>query len=120
MDSIDDPKFELSIGGIGRFKRDRGDIICVNADKSKTLLSIYYNLCRQLNEKGFNLQDRDYKPHITLARNAMLTGDLGLVCAPNIKTTINRISLMKSEQIEGRLTYTEIYAKELEQMGGND
>ncbi|MPN39367.1 hypothetical protein SDC9_186895 [bioreactor metagenome] len=32
---------------------------------------------------------------------------------PQMSMTVNKISLMKSERIEGRLTYTEIYAKSL-------
>jgi 2'-5' RNA ligase len=30
-----------------------------------------------------------------------------------MKMTVDRISLMKSEQIKGKLTYTEIYSVEL-------
>ncbi len=113
MDAIDATEFELSMGGVGRFKGNLGDTIWSRVDKNNTLVSIYNQLCSHLKENGFDIQNRDYKPHITLARNVMLTGDLGIISSPNIKTNINRISLMKSERIEGRLTYTEIYVKEL-------
>lgn len=32
---------------------------------------------------------------------------------PLIRQTVNRVSLMKSERVAGKLVYTEIYGKEL-------
>lgn len=117
MDMVVASAFELSLGGLGHFKRDNGDIVWVGVKQNETLSAVYNQLCRSLKSSGFALENRDYKPHLTLARKVMLTSDLKSVSVPNITTKISRISLMKSERIRGELTYTEIYAKALSYNG---
>ncbi len=113
MNSVHSLPFELVMGGVGSFKRGTGDIIWVGVKPNKILADIYKQLCNSLNNSGFVIESCDYKPHLTLAREVVLTDSIKSVSAPNIATTVNKISLMKSERLGGKLVYTEIYAKEL-------
>jgi 2'-5' RNA ligase len=105
--------FPLLIQGFGRFKRTEGDIYWIGVERNDVLWRLQKELVKKLKEAGFyEIDDRDYKPHLTLGRrirasqafdsNAFETGIRPL------QMKVERISLMKSERIEGRLTYTEI------------
>jgi 2'-5' RNA ligase len=67
---------------------------------------------------GFNIEIREFKPHLTLGREIVVDDgfdrEMFLKNIPKIDVKINKISLMKSEKINGKLTYTEIYKKQLD------
>ena len=71
----------------------------------------------KLKSLGLELEEREFVPHITLARKFKPgenfpfeeTGKF----LPEKAVFANRISLMKSERIDGVLRYTEIYSKKL-------
>lgn len=118
MDMIQVSAFELKIGGIGCFRRDGSNIVWIGVKQGSTLTenalsAIYNELCVSLSNGGFVIENRDYKPHLTLAREAVFTGDIKFISAPVISAQVNKISLMKSERIGGKLIYTEIYTREL-------
>lgn len=116
MDMIQVSAFELKIGGIGCFRRDGSNIVWIGVKQGSTLSAIYNELCSSLSNGGFIIEKekRDYKPHLTLAREAVFTGDIKSVSAPVITAQVNKISLMKSERTGGKLIYTEIYTNELQ------
>jgi 2'-5' RNA ligase len=117
MDKVVAEPFVLTMGGLGRFKRRDGDIYWLGIEKSATLLSIYNQLSKELIQAGFKIEKREYKPHLTLGRRVILNQQFSKAEFEQnmrpLKTEIDKISLMKSEQIKGKLTYTEIYAKKL-------
>ena len=109
MDSTNFEPFDLTIGHIGRFKRADGDILWVGIGESKPLMSLQRNLTEKLIAMGFALDKRPYSPHITLGRKVVTN-----VIPQNFssfKDTISAIDLMKSERINGKLTYTAIHTK---------
>lgn len=115
MDGVTGAPFELRMNGVGRFKRDGGDIWWMGVDLSESLQTLYDRLYDGVTQNGFSVEKRRFTPHLTLAREVnMKSGfDLALVSA-QIQTfgaAADKISLMKSERIRGKLTYTEIYAK---------
>jgi 2'-5' RNA ligase len=118
MDKVVAESFGLNISSLGRFQRCEGDIYWLGIEKSVTLLSIYNQLSKSLIQAGFPLEKREYKPHLTLGRRVILKRQFNKaefdqnIQSMNIE--IDKISLMKSERIKGKLTYTEIYAKKLE------
>ncbi|MGI6588597.1 MAG: RNA 2',3'-cyclic phosphodiesterase [Peptococcia bacterium] len=118
MDKVIAEPFALTISNLGRFERREGDIYWLGIEKSTTLLSIYNQLSKNLIQAGFPLEKREYKPHLTLGRRVILKQQFNKaefdqnMQSMNIK--VDKISLMKSERIKGKLTYTEIYAKKLE------
>ena len=117
MDKVIAEPFALTISNLGRFERREGDIYWLGIEKSTTLLSIYNQLSKNLIQAGFPLEKREYKPHLTLGRRVILKQQFNKaefdqnMQSMNIK--VDKISLMKSERIKGKLTYTEIYAKKL-------
>jgi len=117
MDSINALPFELSIGGVGRFKRDGGDIYWAGVKKNNVLTDIYNQLCVELAKKGFTLENRGYKPHLTLGREVVVPKSFDekefAKTVPHMIMSIDYVSLMKSERINGKLTYNEVYRKQL-------
>jgi 2'-5' RNA ligase len=111
MDSVKAHTFTLSVEGLGSFRQGRGSIIWAGADGGTALLSLRSSLVSALADKGFPCEDR-FSPHITLCRDTRLPSSLGTF--PGMSMTVERISLMRSERINGVLTYTEIYSVPLE------
>lgn len=118
MDKIDKEPFEISMGGLGRFKRTGGDIYWIGVDKNNSLTGIYNKLYEELKSVGFQLESREYRPHLTLGREVVLSDSFDKkayeLTVPQMKMTVSKISLMKSERTDGKLIYTSIYDKELE------
>lgn len=110
MDSVSLPPFELSIGSGGRFRRDGGDIYWQSVTASDELTGLYRRLYDGLKAAGFKLESRNYKPHLTLGRQVVLTDEPKLEI---MEVSVHRISLMLSQRIDGKLKYTELYGKEL-------
>lgn len=117
MNHINSEPFRLSLSGFGKFKRNSGDIHWAGVDKSKALLTIQKQLTDELEKAGFTLENREYAPHLTLGREVRLADPSGNIYeslpAATQEMTVSRISLMKSERINGKLVYSEIYGREL-------
>lgn len=58
---------------------------------------------------------KPFSPHVTVAREIFIEKGARLPRVKEVSMTVGRISLMKSERINGRLTYTEIYFKEAQE-----
>jgi 2'-5' RNA ligase len=59
---------------------------------------------------GFEMDGRKYNPHITLGREVIT--DAAPWRIELFGETVKSVELMKSEQINGKLTYTAIYTRE--------
>ena len=116
MDGVNAVPFELTIGGVGRFKRDGGDIYWAGVNKNNVLTDIYHQLWAKLSKRGLILENRAYKPHLTLGREVVLPKTFDekefTESVPHMNMMVDSVSLMKSERINGKLTYTEIYKKQ--------
>lgn len=115
METVQAQPFTLDIGGIGRFRRNGGDIYWVGVKPSDRLLSVYQQLTSSLTASGFSLESRAYKPHLTLGREIILPEgcDISNLEFAAVSMPVQTIHLMKSERINGKLIYTSIYKKEL-------
>lgn len=96
--------FPLAVSGSGHF----GNLYWVGIENNPELKTLAQSLQKNLRERGFVLEERAFKPHITIARELSSNAQINLN-VPRTSMTVNRISLMKSERINGRLTYTEVY-----------
>lgn len=107
MDAIKFEPFTIKIDSIGRFRRDSGDIWWAGVIKSKELTILHGKLIEKLSESGFLIEKRRFSPHITFGREIVTK------TAPRkfkeFGQTVDKIELMKSERIAGRLTYTAIH-----------
>ncbi len=108
IDSVPASPFTLTFGGSGRF----GDIWWAGIKRSGELAALAENLQNALCGSGFSIEKREFRPHVTLARELKSDGRITLYIPPAVMT-VNRISLMKSERVHGRLLYTEIYGRNL-------
>lgn len=124
MEEIRTGSFPLEIRGLGRFQRDGGDLYWAGIEPSLPLQNLYLELKNALAGKGIAVEDRPYRPHLTLARQAVEKPETPFYTLKNrlepVKTKAAAVSLMKSERIEGRLVYTELYRKELRENKGKE
>lgn len=118
LNSINISAFTIELSNIGYFKRREGNIYWLGIKENKSLLELQSNIHKSLTEHGFTLEDRPYKPHITLGRKVIMNEDFNpnsltsFVNDINIK--VNSVELMKSENMKGKLMYTITYSKNLQ------
>lgn len=108
MDAVKFEPFSVVIDRIDRFKRDGGDIWWAGVQSSKPLIDLQTDLTEKLIYAGFTLDKRKYSPHITLGRDVVT--DTAPWQVKSFGETVTSIELMKSERIDGKLTYTPILA----------
>ncbi len=109
MDTICFKPFPVSIEDVGRFKREGGDVWWVGVKENEPLLDLQRRLTEKLIAAGFALEKRKYTPHITLGRQVMT--EVSPWRTEPFGETVDKIELMKSERIGGKLRYTAVYEK---------
>ena len=96
---------------VGYFKRDGGNTWWIGLKENQSLSDLQADLTRRLQQKGFMLENRKYVPHVTIGREVkMRTGFVHPTILPDC-FNVTCIELMKSERINGKLTYTSVYTK---------
>lgn len=109
--------FVLNIGGFGRFRGRDGDIFWVGVEKNPVLSYLAEALKQELIKYEFKVDEKEFKPHLTLGREVRLKPGYRVEdfekIIPSMTLYTEGISLMKSERIDGKLVYTEIYHKRL-------
>ncbi|MCL1809871.1 MAG: RNA 2',3'-cyclic phosphodiesterase [Clostridiales bacterium] len=101
--------FGIAIDRIGRFKRDGGDIWWAGVRENQPLMDLQGELTDKLVEAGFGLEKRRYSAHVTLGRRVETSmRPRGL---EPFGEAVEAIDLMRSERVNGKLTYTSIYKK---------
>lgn len=111
LDTVSSEPVDIKIDCVGRFKRDSGDIWWAGLQESKTLIILHGDLTEKLIATGFSLDKRKFNPHITLGRE-VVTDTKPWQIEP-FGEMVSKVDLMKSERINGKLTYTVIYGKEV-------
>ncbi|MDR0570920.1 MAG: RNA 2',3'-cyclic phosphodiesterase [Clostridiales Family XIII bacterium] len=101
--------FRTIVERVGRFKRDAGDIWWAGLREDKPLMNLQRELSDNLRSAGFAIESRKYSPHITLGREVMT--DRAPWRVSPFGEIVMSIELMKSERMDGKLTYTAIYQK---------
>lgn len=104
--------FVLSTAGVGKFRRSTGDILWAGVAENEQLEVLAQQVRQTLEQEGFKLQDRPFAAHLTLGREVLLEEGFNLKtfsnALPIMQMPVERVSLMKSERINGRLVYTEV------------
>ncbi len=116
---VNGKKFILSMHGLGKFKRREGDIYWIGVERENTLWGLQKELVKQLKEAGFyEIDDMEYTPHLTLGRRVQVKKEFDPKAfeaqMKPLQMEVSKISLMKSERVDGKLTYTEIYYVDLD------
>lgn len=115
MNKISTKSFLLKLEEIGIFNRKEGDIYWIGIEKSEELLKTKSQLYKMLKEEGLELEERKYKPHLTIGRKVII--DKTFDCEElskiikGLSIQVDKIDLIKSEQRNGKLIHTVIYSK---------
>lgn len=109
MDAVSVHRMTLNFNRIGCFARD-SELWWIGAEDNKTLSGLQRALVKELQAAGLPVDSKRFRPHITLAREMHIgKQDSAGLLPESFTTEADAISLMVSERINGRLTYTEIY-----------
>lgn len=98
--------FPLRSAAPGCFSKKGGDIWWLGVEPSPALLNLQRCLETHLRAAGFPLEERPYRPHITLARRVRGPSELLLrVDLPPQEALIRQLTLFSSERVDGVLRY---------------
>lgn len=113
IDAVRCPSFELDFCELGRFQRGAESLYWLGAAENQKLLETQRALIGQLRKRGFQPDEKPFRPHITLARRVIMDGEFHIndfhKQLPRICQQVAGISLMKSERKQGTVCYTELY-----------
>lgn len=84
--------FPLTVGELGRFRRREGDILWRRVDGGEPLFRLQAGLCEALRARGFAIEEREFRPHLTLARGAVPTGGADLETLSGDLTYVHEVS----------------------------
>ena len=104
MQSVRFKPFRLVFSEMGTF----GDILWAGMKGKQGLNGLVRDLRKALDDKGISYDSAKFVPHITLVRK--VSGKWQNVPAPKGEMTVKKVSLMKSEQKDGKRVYTEIFS----------
>ena len=108
MDRTGAEPLELIFDRVGVFRREGGDIWWLGMGENRALQALQSRLTHALRQAGFPVEDRKFIAHLTLARRARPRCAPGRLEKP-IHTRAKAISLMRSQRLDGKLVYTELY-----------
>ena len=107
LKSVPLPELTLKSGRLGNF----GEILWVGLQRNPALEQYVADVRVALEAAGVPYDKKKFRPHITLVRRAWWPGGLAvadLAEAPRVRMDVDRVCLMKSERLNGKLTYTAV------------
>ena len=115
MDAVCAAPFSLTFGDLGRFRREGGDILWLGIERSVPLTDLHDSLNAALCKQNLPTETRPFRQHLTLGRQVLLRQPLEheTFSIGSAVLDVNTISLMRSDRVEGRLEYTELFRKSL-------
>ena len=108
MEGLSTRPFKLELGESGAF----GDLHWVGLRRCPPLDRLARELRQGLLDAGFDIDRKPFRPHITLARQLRADQPPRLTLAPAAMEA-TEFSLMCSERIAGKLTYTPLFTRQL-------
>jgi 2'-5' RNA ligase len=111
-----------TLGAFPNLMRPRTLWVGLDGDVAKLLL-LHKSLKDNMGSLGFNIENRPFNPHLTLARIGNSTHEAsfrslaeaaGLVQIRRVSFEIKRISLMESRLLPGGAAYSTLFSKEFE------
>ncbi|WP_312496195.1 RNA 2',3'-cyclic phosphodiesterase [Anaerosporobacter sp.] len=104
--------FEMEIGGLGKFINEGEFLYWCGIRENETLDKLQQSLIQGLKANEFSVDDKPFKPHITLGRRCRMNSNFEekefAKKISSISMKVITIDLMKSENKEGKLTYTSV------------
>ena len=109
LDGLDVVPLSLRFDHIGVFRQAGGEIWWLGMEENRELQDLQSRLTRELRKGSFPVEERKFVPHLTLARKAaphnLPKG--GRLYRP-VQTKVSVVSLMRSQQIDGKTQYVEL------------
>ncbi len=101
--------FTLKTGAYGRFRRAGGDVCWLGIEPNQELMILQRLLLSRLCRLGFAPEERPFRPHITLLRQAPVPADFHWQDFaqnwPSLTQPTTDIVLMQSSRLNGQLQY---------------
>lgn len=113
LDSVSFSPFVININDISFFSRKGGRIYYIGVERNEALLSLQRSQEKALLDLGLKLEERKYRPHVTLSRRAY--DDIPAASTNRIAEEVSSFSLMLSERGERGMIYTTIFTKKAEE-----
>ena len=107
METVTFAPFEATTERLGTFAR--GTLWWAGLREDAPLMDLQREVEHKLALCGFEMDDRKYSPYITLGREVVT--DAKPWKTEPFGETVGAIDLMKSERIDGKLTYTTIFTE---------
>ncbi len=95
--------FKLAFTEPGSF----GDLLHIGVRGGQGINNLASDIRKAFDAAGINYDRKKFTPHITLVRKAI--GKPGKITIPNTDMMVKKVSLMKSENVKGKMVYTEIF-----------
>ena len=111
METVTFAPFAAAVERLGTFSR--GTLWWAGLCENEPLMNLQREVEHKLALCGFAMDGRKYSPHVTLGREIVTKAKPWHI--EPFGETISTIDLMKSERINGKLTYTAIYSKKSEE-----
>lgn len=105
MSSVSCAPFSLTLSSLGTFKDGR--ILWAGIKDSPSLTSYQSQLTAALLRSGFFMEQTEYRPHITLARQ--VKSPVPCFAVPEISFSVSHSTLFESTRLNGELTYLPLY-----------
>lgn len=96
--------FKLALTETGNF----GDLIWAGTRGGQGINALASDVRTALKEAGISFDDKKFVPHITLIRKASKNPEK--ISVPKADMMVKKVSLMKSECVNGKMVYTEIFS----------
>lgn len=106
--SLEGEGFPLTLERLGNF----GSLYWAGLRKSAPLERLAGQVRRALDQRGLDYDRKPFRGHITLARQVRASEPFRIELPP-AEMTADRVVLMCSERIEGKLTYTPVAERRL-------
>ncbi len=105
LSQVEYKPFRLGLSDMGTF----GDLLWVGMKGNQGLSGVAKAVRDALDAAGIDYDRKKFAPHITVIRK--MSGNWKQVKPPKGDMMVKKISLMKSEQKEGKRIYTEVFSK---------
>ena len=115
MDVLKSEPFTLTFSEFGKFGQGEESLYWLGAQYNEKLIALQKQLTEALCANQIPVDQKAFKPHITLGRRMVMDEsfserEFAAQIVP-VMQKVKAISLMKSERINGKLTYTPVYTR---------
>ena len=95
--------FKLGFTELGNF----GDLLYIGTRGGQGINNLANDIRKAFDSAGIEYDRKKFTPHITLVRKS--TGKHGKIELPNVDMMVKRVSLMRSDNVNGKMVYTEVF-----------